>query len=91
MSISFSLCTATIAKAPTTSSAAASHGVFAEKADRILVTPALDRIAIADTIPPFRLTSQQVLSKLDIVEIAPLVAEAIRRLIDFFPSLITAN
>jgi len=60
--------------------AAASHGVFAEKANQILAADALDQIAIADSIPPFRLTSQAVLSKLAVVEIAPLVAETIRRL-----------
>ena len=59
---------------------AASHGLFTEKANRVLATPALDRIAIADCIPPFRLTSPEVLSKLDAIATAPLVAEAIRRM-----------
>ena len=60
--------------------AAASHGVFTEKANQVLAIPALDRIAIADAIPPFRLTSPEVLSKLDMVASAPLVAAAIRRM-----------
>jgi ribose-phosphate pyrophosphokinase len=58
--------------------AAASHGVFAAASNRILATPDLEQIVITNSIPPFRLTAEEVTSKLVIVDIASLLAAAIR-------------
>lgn len=60
--------------------AAATHGVFAEASNRVLATPDLEQIVITNSIPPFRLTAREVKDKLAIVDIAPLLAESIRRL-----------
>ncbi len=62
--------------------AAAAHGVFCGDANETLNTPALDAIAVTDSIPPFRLAPELVRAKLTIVTAAGLVAEAIRRLHD---------
>lgn len=60
--------------------AAASHGVFAEASNQVLATPDLEQIVITNSIPPFRLTAEDVKGKLAIVDLAPLLAETIRRL-----------
>jgi ribose-phosphate pyrophosphokinase len=60
--------------------AAATHGVFAEASNRVLATPDLDQVVITNSIPPFRLTAKDVKDKLAIVDIAPLLAEAILRM-----------
>ena len=60
--------------------AAASHGVFAQASERILVTPELDQIVITNTIAPFRLREGAVKNKLTILDTTPLFAETIRRL-----------
>jgi ribose-phosphate pyrophosphokinase len=60
--------------------AAATHGVFAADSNQILSTPDLDQVVITNTIPPFRLTAAPVQQKLAIVDVAPLLAEAILRL-----------
>lgn len=60
--------------------AAASHGIFVGDAARLAANPALDRLAITDTIPPFRLDPALVQEKVSVLETAPLFAEAIRRI-----------
>jgi ribose-phosphate pyrophosphokinase len=60
--------------------AAASHGVFSGKAGQALSHPALERIAITNSIPPFRLENDPVQCKLAVLDVAPLFAEAIRRI-----------
>jgi len=59
--------------------AAASHGLFTEKAAALLSDPALERLAVTDTVPPFRLDAAA-RRKLVVVKSAPLFAEAIRRI-----------
>jgi ribose-phosphate pyrophosphokinase len=59
--------------------AAASHGVFGARATETLSNPALEKIVITNTIPPFRLTSDLVQSKLAVLDASHLFAEAIRR------------
>lgn len=59
--------------------AAATHGVFTGNAEEVLSEPALDRIVVTNSIPPFRLSSGFVQQKLTILSIAPMIAEAIRR------------
>lgn len=60
--------------------AAASHGVFSNKASEMLAHPALEQIVITDTIPPFRLAPEIVQTKLVLLETAPLLAQAIKRI-----------
>jgi ribose-phosphate pyrophosphokinase len=60
--------------------AAATHGVFTGKANQILSNPALEKIVIADTIPPFRLDPDLVNNKLAILDATRLFAEAIGRI-----------
>lgn len=60
--------------------ALAAHGLFAPGAAELLADPALDRIAVADAVPPFRLAAGPVRDRLDLLPVAPLLAEAIRRL-----------
>lgn len=60
--------------------AAATHGLFTGAAPQTLATNDFDRIVITDTVPPFRLPPELVARKFTVLPIAPLVAEAIRRL-----------
>lgn len=58
--------------------AAATHGLFVGKAEVLLSDPAVERVVVTDTVPPFRLTPGAA-SNLTVLASAPLVAEAIRR------------
>jgi ribose-phosphate pyrophosphokinase len=60
--------------------AAASHGVFAGEADAVLGTSVIERIVVTDTIATMRLTDPGLVSRVERVSVAPLVAEAIARL-----------
>ena len=60
--------------------AAASHGMFVGDAARLLTEPALDGLAVTDSIPPFRIDPALASQKLVVLETAPLLAEAIRRI-----------
>lgn len=60
--------------------AAATHGLFVDPAARVLGSSGLERIVVTDTVPPFRLPYQLVQEKVTVLESAPLVAEAIRRI-----------
>jgi ribose-phosphate pyrophosphokinase len=60
--------------------AAASHGVFAGEAGKVLADPALDQVIVTDSIPPFRLPREILQGKVKVLDTAPLFAEAIRRL-----------
>jgi len=60
--------------------AAATHGLFVGNAPETLGDPALRQIVVTNSVPPFRLGRGPAAEKLVIVDIAPLVAEAIRRL-----------
>ncbi len=60
--------------------AAASHGVFSVKASQALSNPALEKVVITDTIPPFRLDLDLARTKLVTLDAARLFAEAIRRI-----------
>jgi ribose-phosphate pyrophosphokinase len=56
------------------------HGLFVTGAAEMLADPAIERLVITDTIPPFRLTASAHHDKIDILPVAPLFAETIRRL-----------
>ena len=56
------------------------HGLFMEGAAEALSDPALERVAVTDTVPPFRLPPGATRDKLDILPSPRLFAEAIARL-----------
>lgn len=58
------------------------HGLFMPGAAEVLTDPAIDRVIVTDTVPPFRLDREASWSKLDILPAAPLLAEVIARLHD---------
>lgn len=60
--------------------AAASHGMFVGAAGAVLADPALDKVLVADSIPPFRLPPALLGSRVAVLASAPLFAEAIYRL-----------
>jgi ribose-phosphate pyrophosphokinase len=56
------------------------HGLFMPGAAEVLADPAIERLAVTDAVPAFRLPSGAVRDKVDILPAAPLLAETIRRL-----------
>ena len=60
--------------------AAATHGVFAEDANRILAEAPLEKVVVTNTIPPFRLHSALAQEKLVTVDATPLIANSISRM-----------
>jgi ribose-phosphate pyrophosphokinase len=60
--------------------AAASHGIFAGKADQVVADPALDSLVVTNTLPPFRLDPELVRKRLTVLDVAPLFADAIQRI-----------
>jgi ribose-phosphate pyrophosphokinase len=58
------------------------HGLFMPGAAEVLADPAIDRVIVTDSVPPFRLGREAAWDKLDILPAAPLLAEAIARLHD---------
>jgi ribose-phosphate pyrophosphokinase len=59
---------------------AATHGVFGGNANQTLSDPALEKIVVTNTIPPFRLDSNLVHRKVTVLDASPLFANAIRRM-----------
>lgn len=59
---------------------AATHGLFTGDAERTVREAGFDRLIVTNTGPPFRLNSATVQAHLTVLDAAPLVAEAIRRL-----------
>jgi len=68
------------ARRATTVYAAATHGVFATNASQVLAGAPLEKLVVTNTIPPFRLDSGLIRDKLAVVDTAPFLAEAIRRI-----------
>jgi ribose-phosphate pyrophosphokinase len=60
--------------------AAVTHGLFTGDAERVVTQAGFDRLIVTNTVPPFRLQPQTVQARLAVLDIAPLLAEAIRRL-----------
>ena len=56
------------------------HGLFMAGAAEVLADPAIERLVVTDAVPAFRLPPGSVRDKLDILPVAPLLAETIRRL-----------
>lgn len=60
--------------------AAVTHGVFAREASAVIARSGIERLLLFDTIPPERLDSELLSHKVQVIDCAPLVAAAIRRL-----------
>ena len=56
------------------------HGLFMEGAAEVIADPAIDRLVVTDAVPPFRLQEGLARGKVDVLPVAPLLAEAIRRI-----------
>jgi ribose-phosphate pyrophosphokinase len=56
------------------------HGLFMPGAAEALGDPAIERLVITDSVPPFRLAGSPVKHKIEVLRAAPLLAEAIRRM-----------
>jgi ribose-phosphate pyrophosphokinase len=61
------------------------HGLFMEGAEEAVADEAIDRLAITDTVPPFRLGDSAVLAKIDIIPGSAMIAEAIGRMYENRP------
>lgn len=57
--------------------AGATHGVFTDQANTLLADPALDRIVITDSVRPFRIVSQAVMEKLQVLSTAEIWSRAL--------------
>lgn len=71
---------ACLARGATRVLAMATHGLFAGDAEEVLGDAALERVIVTNSIPPVGLSSDFVGRKLTVLDAAPLVAEAIRRI-----------
>jgi len=60
--------------------AAVTHGLFTGDADRVVRESGFERLIVTNTVRPFRLKPETVEAHLTVVDAAPLLAEAIRRL-----------
>lgn len=60
--------------------AAATHGLFVGEASTVLASPDFDRIVVTNTIPPFRLDPALLDRRVNVLDVAPLFADAVRRL-----------
>jgi ribose-phosphate pyrophosphokinase len=60
--------------------AIATHGLFVGAANRVLRDASIDRILVADTVPPSRLAPELLREKLEVVSVSGLFAEEIKRI-----------
>ncbi len=56
------------------------HGLFMPGAEAAIMDTAIDRVVVTDSVPAFRLGDKAARAKLDILPVAPLLAETVRRL-----------
>lgn len=56
------------------------HGLFMPGAEKAISDPALDGLVVTDAVPPFRLAAKAAQEKIEVLPVAPLLAEIIRRL-----------
>ncbi len=61
------------------------QGLFRPGAEQVIADPAIDRVAVTDAVPAFRLGPGRAREKVDVLPSAPLLAQAIRRLHDDAP------
>ena len=57
------------------------HGIFSTAANQKLASEALDRIVVTNTIRPFRLDDSLRRGKVEVVDVAPVFAEAVQHII----------
>jgi ribose-phosphate pyrophosphokinase len=57
--------------------AAATHGLFHEKANEIVLDPVFDGVVVTDTVPAFRLPPETMRTRVTVLDSSKLVAEAI--------------
>jgi ribose-phosphate pyrophosphokinase len=60
--------------------AVVTHGLFTGEAGRVVGSAGFERLVVTSTVPPFRLDAETAQSHLTVLDAAPLLAEAIRRL-----------
>jgi len=60
--------------------AAVTHGLFTRDAERVVREAGFERLIVTNTVPPFRLQPETVQARIAVLDIAPLLAEAISRL-----------
>lgn len=60
--------------------ACATHGLFVGKANEILASPLFEKILISNSVHPFRLNEELRKSKVEILDVSQLLAEAIKRI-----------
>lgn len=60
--------------------AAATHALWVGRANELLDHPALTSLVVTDTLPPIRLTNPALRQRVTQLSVAPLLAEAIRRI-----------
>ncbi|MGM0576910.1 MAG: ribose-phosphate diphosphokinase [Myxococcota bacterium] len=60
--------------------AAVTHGLFVKDAPEVLRDPALERVLVTDTVPPFRLPPRVRGEHVTLLDVAPYFAETVRRL-----------
>jgi len=60
--------------------AVVTHGLFTGDAERVVAGAGFERLVITNTVPPFRLRPRTVRAHLTVLDAAPLLAEAVRRL-----------
>jgi ribose-phosphate pyrophosphokinase len=60
--------------------AVATHGLFVDGADEILAVAELEKVVVTDSVPPFRSQAGALSEKLEVLNAAPLFAEAIKRI-----------
>lgn len=60
--------------------AAATHGIFVGDAAHLIEESKLERVVVLDTIPPFRLPPDLIGDRVEVLDSAPLLAAAVRRL-----------
>ena len=61
--------------------AAATHGVFESRANQVLKDQALDKIVITNSVPPVRLEKAIIEQKIEIINVAPMIAQRIRGMV----------
>lgn len=60
--------------------AIATHGLFVGEANTVFSDPAFKRVLVTNSVPAFRLTESDAMNSLEIIDVAPLFGEAIKRL-----------
>ncbi len=60
--------------------AVATHGLFVDGADQLLSNPHLEKVVVTNSLPPFRVDADRYKGKLEVIDIAELLADVIRRM-----------